>query len=63
MKKILVFTFGLMLVISAGAQENWPPLDNSPMDMIYLPVDYPILKIRKSAPHTPVMKIIYSRPQ
>lgn len=63
MKKILAFTLGLMLVISAGAQENWPPLDNSPMDMIYLPVDYPILKIRKSAPQTPVMKIIYSRPQ
>ncbi|HTN05201.1 DUF2911 domain-containing protein [Agriterribacter sp.] len=62
-KKTLAVAIGLMLMLFAGAQENWPPLDNSPMDMIYLPVDYPILKIRKSAPETPVIKIIYSRPQ
>ena len=63
MKKIFSFVPVLLLVLSAAAQEKWPPLDNSPMDMIYLPVDYPILKIRKAAPQTPVMKIIYSRPQ
>jgi hypothetical protein len=62
-KKALGVFAALILGYAAGAQENWPPLDNSPMDMIYLPVDYPVLKIRKSAPEMPVIKIIYSRPQ
>ena len=63
MKKTFALTLALMLMLCAGAQEKWPPLDNSPMDVIYLPVDYPILKIRKAALEIPVMKIIYSRPQ
>lgn len=50
------------LVLCASAQEDWPPVDNSPMDMCYFPVDYPILKIRKQASELPVMKVIYSRP-
>lgn len=49
-------------MVAASAQDSWPPLDNSPMDMIYYPVDYPVLKIRKAAPEAPVMKVIYSRP-
>ena len=63
MKKTFALTLALMLMLCAGAQEKWPPLDNSPMDVIYLPVDYPILKIRQAALEIPVMKIIYSRPQ
>ncbi|MBX2923071.1 MAG: DUF2911 domain-containing protein [Chitinophagaceae bacterium] len=62
MKKIFflpVFCFGVIFV---AAQDSWTPLDNSPMDMIYYPVDYPVLKIRKSAPEIPVVKVIYSRP-
>ena len=34
-------------------------VDVSPMDMAYLPVDYPKLKIK---PSTPVARVIYSRP-
>ena len=34
-------------------------VDVSPMDMAYLPVDYPKLKIK---PVTPIARIIYSRP-
>lgn len=65
MKKINSIVASLFLsgfVLFASAQEEWPATDNSPMDMAYFPVDYPILKIRKQAPETPVMKVIYSRP-
>ncbi|MFT3748641.1 MAG: DUF2911 domain-containing protein [Agriterribacter sp.] len=65
MKKIKTILAILTLsgcVLSVCAQDAWPPTDNSPMDMAYFPIDYPILKIRKQAPETPVVKVIYSRP-
>lgn len=66
MKKICrKFSILLLLVFvlsTVNAQDAWPGVDNSPMDMAYFPVDYPILKIRKQAPVEPVAKVIYSRP-
>ena len=38
------------------------PTDISPMDMIYFPVDYPQLKMRKTSTQSPKARIIYSRP-
>ena len=40
-----------------------PPLDKSPMDMSYYPVNYPILKIQDKAIEPLVMRVVYSRPQ
>lgn len=60
--KTLLTGIALTLTLQASAQESWPQPDNSPMDMLYYPVDYPILKIRKQAPESPVIRIIYSRP-
>lgn len=37
--------------------------DRSPMDMVYFPVDYPILKMTKSISGGPYARVIYSRPQ
>ncbi len=37
--------------------------DRSPMDMIYFPADYPLLKMAGNAPALPWARIIYSRPQ
>lgn len=37
--------------------------DLSPMDMIYFPVDYPILKMAHIASGSPLARVIYSRPQ
>src|SRR5690606_23321562 len=37
-------------------------LDKSPMDMIYLPEDYPVLKMSGKADELPVARVIYSRP-
>ena len=58
--KTLPAGIALLLVLQVSAQESWPPLDNSPMDMVYYPVDYPILKIRKQAPEAPVIKIVFA---
>jgi hypothetical protein len=37
--------------------------DRSPMDMVYFPNDYPLLKMAGKTSALPLMRIIYSRPQ
>lgn len=37
--------------------------DHSPMDMVYFPTDYPLLKMTGKTNDLPLMRIIYSRPQ
>lgn len=37
--------------------------DRSPMDMIYFPTDYALLKMRGKTTSPPMMRVIYSRPQ
>lgn len=37
--------------------------DHSPMDMVYFPPDYPLLKMADRTSVPPLMRIIYSRPQ
>ncbi len=39
-----------------------PAPDVSPMDVIYFPVDYPLLKMSKKAEELPVARVFYSRP-
>ena len=43
--------------------QKLPPLDQSPMDMSYYPVGYPVLKFQNKVTDPLVMRIIYSRPQ
>ncbi|MER3471853.1 MAG: hypothetical protein C4330_11165 [Chitinophagaceae bacterium] len=40
----------------------YEPVDVSPMDMSYLPVDYPKLKMAKAITTPPIARVIYSRP-
>ncbi|MFN2440765.1 MAG: DUF2911 domain-containing protein, partial [Chitinophagaceae bacterium] len=40
-----------------------PPLDKSPMDMAYMPDNYPVLKIQGKASEPIIARVIYSRPQ
>lgn len=40
----------------------YTPVDISPMDMIYFPVDFPVLKMAGNASANPVVRVIYSRP-
>jgi len=39
-----------------------PPIDKSPMDMAYLPTNYPLLKIQDKATEPLIARVIYSRP-
>ncbi len=61
--------FLIMIVISsftslAQTGSKLPPLDKSPMDMCYYPVNYPILRIQPNKIVEPlVARVIYSRPQ
>jgi hypothetical protein len=65
MKFIFSFLFLLLLGFTGTAQNGnkLPPLDKSPMDMAYYPVNYPILRIQPNKVTEPlVARVIYSRP-
>ncbi|RYY15406.1 MAG: DUF2911 domain-containing protein [Chitinophagaceae bacterium] len=55
---ILLFASNLLT-----GQSKLTPIDKSPMDMAYYPVNYPILKIQNKITEPPVVRVIYSRPQ
>jgi hypothetical protein len=55
---LMLFSF-----IMVSAQTTLPPLDKSPMDMSYYPVNYPILKIQHKADVPLIARVIYGRPQ
>ena len=42
---------------------NYTNPDRSPMDMVYFPTDYPLLKMAGKTTTPPLMRVIYSRPQ
>jgi Protein of unknown function (DUF2911) len=66
MKHILFLLFLTSVTFFAEAQNGgkMPPLDKSPMDMSYYPVNYPILRIQPNKVVEPlVARVVYSRPQ
>ncbi len=65
MKKILACLVVLQLCfISLLAQTSGlPPVDKSPMDMSYYPVNYPVLKIQDKITEPVIARVVYSRPQ
>jgi len=63
MKSFLMAGFLLAVSVYCTGQSNLPPLDKSPMDMCYYPVDYPILKIQHKADAPLIARVIYGRPQ
>lgn len=50
-------------VMAAAAQSKFTPMDKSPMDVSYYPINYPILKIQDRATEPLVARVVYSRPQ
>jgi hypothetical protein len=46
-------------IVKSGSANPYEEVDISPMDMSYLPVDYPKMTVRK---FQPVARVIYSRP-
>ncbi|MBY0535873.1 MAG: DUF2911 domain-containing protein [Chitinophagaceae bacterium] len=64
MKKIQLLVATVCCIwISASAQNRFPAIDKSPMDMIYFPINYPVLKIQNKATDPLIMRVCYSRPQ
>ena len=49
--------------LAVHAQNRFSPMDKSPMDASYYPVNYPILKIQDKATEPLIARVIYSRPQ
>ena len=59
---ILLFV-GVGFTATAQNGSKLPPLDKSPMDMSYYPVNYPVLRIQPNKVTEPlVARVIYSRP-
>jgi hypothetical protein len=63
MKSLLSLVFFLSVFIFCAGQSTLPPLDKSPMDMCYYPVDYPVLKIQHKSDAPLIARVIYGRPQ
>src|ERR1700761_7491378 len=65
MKHIVVLAGFLISVALVRAQSSsgMSPLDNSPLDMSYYPVNYPVLKIQDKMSEPLVARVVYSRPQ
>jgi len=68
MKHIVVLAGFLISVALVRAQTTQTssgpsPLDNSPLDMSYYPVDYPVLKIQDKVSEPLIARVVYSRPQ
>lgn len=61
--RLLILVSNLLLLITARAQQKPTELDKSPMDMSYLPPDYPILKMTGKTKSQPIARVIYGRPQ
>jgi len=60
---ILVFLFVVNAAFGWGQLQITEP-DKSPLDISYHPHGYPILKFQsKTAPATPLARVVYSRPQ
>lgn len=54
----------MMAQVCLQAQNNpVPPVDRSPLDLCYYPVNYPVLKIQDKATEPLVARVLYSRPQ
>ncbi len=45
-----------------NGKNSYAPVDVSPMDIAYFPVDYPIAKMSNPAAGLPMARVIYSRP-
>ena len=62
-KAISLLVIFQLFFICLLAQNNLPPVDKSPMDMSYYPVNYPVLKINDKITEPLAARVVYSRPQ
>jgi hypothetical protein len=60
-----LFSISLIVCMAQGAfaQNKLTPIDKSPMDLAYFPVNYPILRVQNKVADPLYAKVTYSRPQ
>ena len=61
-----IFLFAVLLaagIFTVEAQVKFPPIDKSPLDVIYYPANYPILRIQDKVSEPLLARVVYSRPQ
>lgn len=65
MKQLVLLASFLMgmTLLRAQSPATTSTLDNSPLDMSYYPVDYPVLKIQNKISEPLIARVVYSRPQ
>lgn len=63
MKRLCTSLVLTLCCITAFAQQKPTDVDKSPLDVSYLPQNYPILKMNGTTKESPVARVIYSRPQ
>jgi hypothetical protein len=63
MKKIVILAGFLVAMNVINAQSPPTTPDNSPLDISYYPVDYPVLKIEDKMSEPLIARVVYSRPQ
>jgi hypothetical protein len=66
MKKLFLLLAVYIFCSASFAQTSvskLPTLDKSPLDMVYYPANYPVLKIQDKATEPLIARVIYSRPQ
>jgi hypothetical protein len=69
MRKLYILSFLLLFTILVFAQNQvsfslkYPSLEQSPMDMIYFPDNYPMNKTQSRIAEPAIARIIYCRPQ
>ncbi|HEX7846152.1 MAG TPA: DUF2911 domain-containing protein [Chitinophagaceae bacterium] len=62
MKRIITLAVVLHCSVLLLAQNSFPPVDKSPMDISYFPVNYPVLKIQDKTTGPLIARVLYSRP-
>lgn len=65
MRKFIIYLFATGLLTSELIAQTgtFPPVDKSPLDISYYPVNYPVLKIQDKITDQLHARVIYSRPQ
>jgi hypothetical protein len=63
MKRFLFSLCPVFLLTILQAQPKFSAIDKSPLDMVYYPAGYPVLKIQDKASEPLVARAIFSRPQ
>lgn len=54
---------GSLIALCFSSQAQEVPVDKSPLDVIYYPVNYPVLKIQDKVSEPLIARLLYSRPQ